>query len=126
MEYPALVPISRYVPGGQTGEFSLYRRLNSWVATAMAWPVVGRRVRDPMAGFFCCRRAMVQNLDLQAIGYKIGLELLVKGRPKRVVEVPISFGQRHAGDSKMSLSEQFTYMRHLLSLYAHRLTWWRH
>ncbi len=111
---------SRYVAGGAANEFGLLRVLNSKIATWMAVPLVGSGVRDPMAGFFCFRRADVDAETLNPVGYKIGLELLVKSSPGRVVEVPIDFGSRHAGQSKLSFAEQLSYLQHLRKLYAHR------
>jgi len=111
---------SRYVPGGQANEFGFLRQLNSKAATLLAVPLIGRRVRDPMAGFFCFRRDLAKDRPLSPIGYKIGLELLVKCAPKNVVEVPIRFSSRHAGDSKLSLTEQLNYLRHLRRLYDWR------
>ncbi|HUU82155.1 MAG TPA: glycosyltransferase family 2 protein [Phycisphaerae bacterium] len=111
---------SRYTAGGTSGEFGLYRRLNSRIATLLAAPLVKSRVRDPMAGFFCFRRDLADRQNLNPVGYKIGLEILVKCRPGRVVEVPIDFGPRQAGDSKMNLSQQFDYLRHLRRLYGWR------
>ena len=111
---------SRYVAGGEANEFGFLRVLNSKLATLLAAPLVGRRVRDPMAGFFCLRRDRVGAKPLSPIGYKIGLELLVKCAPRNVVEVPIRFGARHAGESKLNLAEQINYLRHLRRLYDWR------
>jgi len=112
---------SRYAPGGSTEEgWGLYRWLNSKVATLLAWPLA--RVRDPMAGFFALPRSLFESAGtLDPIGYKIGLELLVKCRCRRVVEVPIHFRNRLHGQSKLNLREQVNYLRHLLRLYRFRL-----
>ncbi len=109
---------SRYVKGGsiETG-WSPYRALNSWVATVLARPFAGK-VHDPMSGFLALRRVDYANAKrLTPLGYKIGLELLCKTRAKRVVEVPIHFAKRNAGESKLSLKEQFRYLEHLSRLY---------
>jgi dolichol-phosphate mannosyltransferase len=109
---------SRYVKGGsiETG-WSPYRALNSWVATVLARPFAGK-VHDPMSGFIALRRVDYANARrLTPLGYKIGLELLCKTRAKRVVEVPIHFSKRLAGESKLSLKEQFRYLEHLSRLY---------
>lgn len=112
---------SRYVPGGSTEEgWGFYRWLNSRVATILARPLA--RVADPMAGFFALRReTYLAASRLDPIGYKIGLELLVKCRCRRVVEVPIHFANRLHGTSKLSLREQLNYLRHLARLYFFRL-----
>jgi dolichol-phosphate mannosyltransferase len=113
---------SRYVPGGSTEEgWGLYRWLNSKIATLLAWPLA--RVHDPMAGFFALPGRLFEAAEgLDPIGYKIGLELLVKCRCRRVVEVPIHFRNRLHGHSKLSLREQVNYLRHLLRLYRFRLS----
>jgi dolichol-phosphate mannosyltransferase len=113
---------SRYVAGGSTEEgWGLYRWLNSKAATLLAWPLA--RVADPMAGFFALPRSLFANAaPLDPIGYKIGLELLVKCRCRRVAEVPIHFRNRLHGQSKLSLREQVNYLRHLGRLYRFRLT----
>ena len=59
---------------------------------------------------------------ISPIGYKIGLEILVKGEydKARVKEVPIKFQDRRHGQSKLNLKEQFNYLRHLRRLYHFR------
>lgn len=108
---------SRYVEGGSTGEeWGFLRKLNSLGATWLAMPLV--RVKDPMSGFFAFKSKLMPALNtLSPIGYKIGLELLVKGDFKKTGEVPIHFVDRVKGESKMTLSEQVRYLRHLRRLY---------
>lgn len=113
---------SRYVAGGGTEEgWGVLRQLNSWVAGALARPLTA--VRDPMAGFFGVSRDRVLEAmeRLDPVGYKIGLELLVKCRCTGVVEVPILFAKRYRGRSKLNVREQVAYLRHLARLYRHRL-----
>ena len=109
---------SRYAAGGSIEHgWTPYRWLNSRVATLLARPFAGR-VADPMSGFFALHRATYeQALRLTPLGYKIALELLCKCRVRRVREVPIHFGRRVAGESKLSLREQFRYLEHLSRLY---------
>ena len=114
---------SRYVRGGSTGGgWSVLRLLNSKAATLMARPLT--TVKDPMSGFFALPHSLYaqarhSNL-LDPIGYKIGLELLVKCGCKQVCEVPITFTDRQRGSSKLSLREQLSYLRHLRRLYMHK------
>ena len=109
---------SRYVAGGSTdAQWTLFRRVNSGVATALARPFAGR-VRDPMSGFFALRRDTYDRAErLTPLGYKIALELMCKCRVRRVREVPIHFGLRTQGQSKLSLAQQFRYLEHLSRLY---------
>ncbi len=115
---------SRYVTGGVVAErWPWFRRLNSLMATWLARPLT--HVRDPMSGFFGLhRRTWQQARDLNPIGYKIALELLVKSRCRCVIEIPISFNPRSAGESKLTFREQLRYLRHLVRLYWFRYSWY--
>jgi len=110
---------SRYVAGGSTGAgWGLFRWLNSRVATLLARPFT--RIKDPMSGFFALRRRSFEAAeDLNPVGYKIGLELLVKCGCRNVTEVPIRFEDRVHGESKLTFAEQLRYLRHLRRLYIH-------
>jgi len=106
---------SRYVAGGETVDWSPLRWLNSWGATLLARPLT--KVHDPMSGFFACRRSEVPFAELNPIGYKIGLEILVKSSISAPAEVPITFTDRLHGRSKMTAKEQLAYLTHLFRLY---------
>ncbi len=97
---------SRYTRGGTTSDdWGFIRWLNSRVATLMARPFVN--IRDPMSGFFALTRTTFENgRDLNPIGYKIALELIVKCRCERTVEIPIHFEDRRFGKSKLTLKQQ--------------------
>lgn len=110
---------SRYVEEGQTRNWPWLRKLNSLGATVLARPLTA--ARDPMAGFFCLPRRVWETADeLSPLGYKIGLELLVKGRCRSLKEIPIEFADRHAGQSKLNARQQWLYLRHLWRLYGYR------
>ncbi len=111
---------SRYTPGGGTDEdWGLLRQINSRVATWLARPLT--RISDPMAGFFAIRRETFESAEeLDPVGFKIALELIVKCRCQNVAEVPIQFHNRKHGESKLNLKEQLNYLRHLKRLYAFR------
>ena len=75
-----------------------------------------------MSGFFAFRRAdMPDSNRLSPIGYKIALEIYVKGDFNNPSEVPIHFADRQHGESKLSLKEQLNFIRHLARLYAFKL-----
>jgi dolichol-phosphate mannosyltransferase len=111
---------SRYVDGGETEEeWGFFRWLNSKVATLLARPLT--TVKDPMAGFFALHRVTLSKASaLDPVGYKIGLELLVKCGCQRVKEIPIRFSDRTRGTSKLCLREQCNYVRHLKRLYDYK------
>ncbi|MGD0835707.1 MAG: glycosyltransferase family 2 protein [Polyangia bacterium] len=115
---------SRYVTGGSTSDdWGFLRWLNSRVATLLARPLTS--ARDPMAGFFALRRAtFAGGRDFNPVGYKIGLELIVKCGCERVVEVPIHFEDRQLGESKLTMRQQLLYLRHLRRLYTFKFGAW--
>ena len=116
---------SRYVTGSSTAEdWGLLRWVNSRAATWLARPFTS--AKDPMAGFFSLRRSAFQSAEetLNPIGYKIGLELIVKCGCKKVVEVPIHFADRLHGQSKLSIREQIHYLWHLKRLFDHQYRDW--
>ena len=115
---------SRYVQGGSTSDdWGFLRWLNSRVATLLARPLTN--ARDPMAGFFAFRRAtFLAGRDFNPVGYKIGLEFIVKCHCERVVEVPIHFEDRQLGKSKLTFRQQLLYIKHLRRLYTFKFGGW--
>ena len=111
---------SRYVPGGSTDDnWGFFRWLNSFVATLLARPLT--IARDPMSGFFTLRKSDFDAArGLNPVGYKVALELIVKCGFENVGEVPIHFTDRIHGESKLTLVEQFKYIKHLRRLYMHQ------
>lgn len=92
---------SRYVPGGSTPGWPLWRRMMSRAASALAYPLTG--VRDSMCGFFAISRSRLLAIAPPTSGFKIVFETIVRGgRDLRVREVPIAFRDRARGKSKMS------------------------
>ena len=112
-----LVVGSRYVDGGSTSEdWGFLRWINSRVATLLARPLTD--LHDPMSGFFALRRTTFESgREFDPVGYKIGLEILVKCGCKRVVEIPIHFENRRFGRSKLTIQQKVLYLRHLFRLY---------
>ena len=108
---------SRYVPGGGTMNWEFSRRLMSRVACVMARPVT--RVRDATSGLFLIRREVARDIRISAGGFKICLELLVRGRATTIVEVPYVFVGRTVGESKMNLREATGYLRQLYDLFLY-------
>ncbi len=114
---------SRYVSGATTDEsWGVFRWLNSRVATLLARPFT--TARDPMAGFFAIRQTTYEKNSekLSAIGYKIGLELIVKCGCRNVKEIPIHFSDRLHGESKLNFREQLYYLQHLCRLTKYKLS----
>jgi dolichol-phosphate mannosyltransferase len=113
-----LLVASRYVPGGSTPDWPFRRRLLSRTACLLARGL--SPIRDAASGFFLIRRDIARGVTIQAGGFKICLELLVRGQPARLVEVPYRFDDREAGESKMSTREAAGYLVQLKDLYGVR------
>jgi len=107
---------SRYIPGGSTSNWPLVRRLLSRLACTLATPL--SPVRDSTSGFFLIRRPVARRATIQASGFKIALELLVRAAPVSVVEFPFRFNDRIEGESKMSMREAIGYLVQLRDLYV--------
>ncbi|MFH0860172.1 MAG: polyprenol monophosphomannose synthase [Candidatus Altiarchaeota archaeon] len=114
-----LVVGSRYTRGGRIENWPLLRRLTSRGAKLLARPLTS--VKDPVSGFFFLRKKVLEGVSLNPTGYKIGLEVIVKGNYRKVAEVPITFTDRKVGKSKLSLREYRNYLIHLLRLYTYKL-----
>lgn len=113
---------SRYVQGGRVDRWNPVRRLLSAMAVWVTYPVqcCSRKAHDPMSGFFLVRRHCVENVELQSAGFKLLLEILVRGHIASVREIPIAFGRRAAGRSKANLKVAWEYLRLLMRLYGAR------
>jgi dolichol-phosphate mannosyltransferase len=110
---------SRHVsPGGRRG-WDLSRGLLS-AAGILATRPLQTGVRDPLSGFFLVRRQCVENMFFQPAGFKLLLEILVRGRIGSVEEVPFAFGGRMAGRSKLNTRVAWDYLALLFRLYCAR------
>ncbi|MBK7365503.1 MAG: glycosyltransferase family 39 protein [Nitrosomonas sp.] len=106
---------SRYVSGGSTKGWPLYRQWLSRVGGWLARPICD--VNDATSGFFVFKRNLINSIPEVARGYKILLELLVSNQEKiRVTEVPICFQNRTHGSSKLSISHQVIFLHRLIML----------
>jgi dolichol-phosphate mannosyltransferase len=74
-----------------------------------------------MSGFFLVRRHCLDRLTFQPKGFKLLLEILVRGHIESVEEVPFVFGLRYRGASKANFKVAWDYGSLLLRLYAARL-----
>jgi dolichol-phosphate mannosyltransferase len=96
-----LVVGSRYVKGGSTPGWPVWRRVVSRAGAVLAYPLTG--LHDSMCGFFAIGRSRLLQLAPQTSGFKIVFETMVRARGTlRVREVPIAFRERVHGKSKMS------------------------
>jgi len=107
---------SRYVTGGGITNWPKRRIVTSWVACWLARPLTN--VKDVTSGFFLVRRDALRGVELNPIGFKIGLEVIAKAKYGKAVEIPYVFTDRVAGESKLNQREILNYLKQLGSLYA--------
>ncbi len=110
---------SRFAPGGGIeGRSALRRALSragAWLARGAARRG-GADLRDPLSGFLAFRRSVVEGVPLGTLGFKIGLEVLSRGRYQGVVEVPYVHLERSKGRSKFGLAAVFAFFLQILLL----------
>src|SRR6266516_339403 len=100
---------SRYMPGGGTLRWPLWRRLLSRGGSAYARLILGLPIRDLTGGFKGFRRQVLEALlpELETIrsrGYAFQIEMTYRcaRHGYRIVEVPIVFEDRLVGTAKMN------------------------
>jgi dolichol-phosphate mannosyltransferase len=111
---------SRYVEGGRIEGWSKKRILVSKGAITLAKPLIWR-VKDPISGYFFLRKSVVKGVEFNPTGFKLSLEILVKGKYRKVKEIPYTFKERRAGKSKLGKGEILKYLELIRSLYLYKL-----
>lgn len=114
-----LVIGSRLIKGAKVEVWPYHRRIISIIGRFLARPLTD--VKDIMSGFFMVKKEVIDDVNLRPRGYKICLEILVKGRYDTFKEVPIIFRNRRFGKSKMGLLTYLTFLYHLFSLYLFKI-----
>ena len=104
---PDLVIGSRWVSGGATRGWDAKRVALSRGGNLYINAMLGLRVRDATAGFRVYRASILRRLRLgrvEALGYgfQVNMTKLVADIGGRIVEMPITFLEREAGQSKLS------------------------
>jgi dolichol-phosphate mannosyltransferase len=113
---------SRYAARDCRGQENPVRGLLSAAAIWAAAPIqrAERRARDPMSGYFLVRRECLDGIAFQPEGFKLLLEILVRGRIRSIKEIPFAFGRRSCGTSKANAKVACDYARLLARLYCEK------
>jgi dolichol-phosphate mannosyltransferase len=113
---------SRNVGDGSSGTgLSTLRKKGSDLANGLMRRGLKITATDPMSGFFMIRRTAFNEvvLDLQKQGFKILADMLsASNRRWKILELPYTFRQRSAGESKMDSAVTLEF----LALFLARLT----
>jgi dolichol-phosphate mannosyltransferase len=103
---------SRYVAGASVAsDWPWHRRALSALANTYVRAFLRLRIRDVTAGFKLWRSTALQAIDIASIqsnGYSFQVEMNYRAAQHglKILEVPIHFAERSAGESKMSLRVQ--------------------
>jgi dolichol-phosphate mannosyltransferase len=117
-----LVIASRKVSGGRVVGWSPIRRIVSDTATALTHLFLPKTksIKDPLSGFFGFNRRIITGVELQQLGFKMLLEILVKGNYQKIYEIPLIFHERRKGKSKLNLNEYRLFIYLLLRLMKYK------
>ena len=112
LETHELVIGSRYVPGGGTRNWGLFRRMLSRFGSFYARSILGLRQHDCTTGYRAYRADLLRRcglLDSTTQGYSFLVEGLYRcvRAGATVLEVPILFVDRQYGKSKLSKAIMF-------------------
>jgi len=113
-----IVIASRYVDTGKIEKWSIKRQITSDGARTLAkilFPKI-KNISDPMSGFFAFNKKVIDGVELRPCGFKILLEILIRGKYNNVKEVSFSFQKRKYGKSNLNLTEYLRYLQHLFRL----------
>lgn len=110
---------SRYAPGGsEAGLDKWYRKVVSNCSkfiTQLIFPAT-KKTGDPMTGFFAFRKRILRGVNLRPQGFKILVEMLVRIRHLKVIDIPMQMQKRFAGYTKASIKQGLAFFKHLINL----------
>lgn len=104
---------SRFEKGSKVEKWGLHRRIISGTGVFMARILTG--VKDPLSGYFFMKKDVINGVNLKTKGYKILLEILVKGKYKKVKEFPYTFRMRKYSISKLNAKEFLLFLGQIIN-----------
>ncbi|MEM3420749.1 MAG: glycosyltransferase family 2 protein [Candidatus Hadarchaeum sp.] len=118
-----IVVASRYVSGGNIEGWPLLRKIISRGALWLSHLFLPqtKNVKDTLSGYFLFKKNVIEGAVIDVKEFKMLIEILVKGKYCKVVEVPYTFRTRAAGKSKLGTKQIFSYVRQLLRLSDYRI-----
>ncbi len=109
---------SRFIRGGSDGGLDIIRKFISGTARYIGKIMLPclRNISDPTSGLFMFKKSIINERDLQPVGWKIMIEVLAMASYNTIIEIPYSFQNRNAGESKLSGKVTVQYIKQLFSL----------
>jgi len=107
VEQADMVTGSRYIEGGETEGWEVWRKMLSTYGNTYCRIITGMPINDATAGFnvirtSTLRRADIRRLNLSGYAFQMELKYLLWKSGARCIEVPIVFKNRKEGESKIS------------------------
>ena len=112
-EYDLVIAIRTSVPKN----WGFFRKLQSKIAVLLANLRLGRKVKDPVSGFFGIRTEMFRQLNKNNFEmgcFKILFNILKNYRGKNMGYVHYDFNLRQGGQSKISKKHVYYFLRNLI------------
>jgi len=110
---------SRFVaeahPDGLSGPVRHLISQSSRVLVRVLFPSIWK-LQDPLSGLFAFPESVIRDSALAPKGFKILLEVLVRGRWENIIEVPYGFASRNSGRSKAGWTEGMHFLRQVIRL----------
>lgn len=114
-----LVIGSRFIKGGSVEGWSKFRIFESKFAAMLAKPILNKKIKDPMSGFFMLKKELFNKVKskLYGKGYKILLDIAFNSDDSKIKEVPFKFKIREIGESKLGAKVIIEYLMMLIKYF---------
>lgn len=113
---------SRFEKGSLVEQWKWWRKIISEIGVAITHILTG--VKDPLSGFFFLKREVIDGVPLSSTGYKILLEILIKGKYVQVKELPFQFRIRKFSTSKLDKKEYWLFLKQIIVYSWYKLFAW--
>lgn len=110
---------SRFEKESVVEQWKWWRELISRIGVWITHFLTG--VKDPLSGYFFLHRNVLEGAALNTSGYKILLEILIKGRYKKIKEVPFRFRIRKFSTSKLNSKEHVLFLKQIIAYSWYKL-----
>jgi len=115
-----IVVASRYIKGGSIVGWPFKRlMLNIGAVRIARHSLKLRNIKDPISGFFALPSHTLKDIDFDTQGFRMLLEILVKGKNLRVREIPYIFTDKEFGKSKIDYKVILNYCKAIWQLYRY-------
>jgi len=112
---------SRYIKGGGTVRWEIWRRLLSGLGVHVSRLVLGLKIKDCTSGFKCYSRRFLESVDFstlssQGYGFNVKIVLMAQNQGFSILEIPILFRRRERGKSKLGFKEILRYIQEIFKI----------